>query len=158
MANCSFRYAEEKDIPIILKFIKELADYEGMLDRVEANEELLKKWLFEKERAEVIFVLEDGKEVGQALFFHNFSTFQGRAGIYIEDLYVTPDYRGRGYGIGLIKELARITVERGCGRLEWGCFDFNTPSIEFYLGLGAEPVDEWTVYRVSGETLEELSK
>lgn len=153
-----FRFAEEKDLSLIVRFIKELAEYEGMLDQVEANEELIREWVFEKEKAEVIFALENDKEVGAALFFHNFSTFQGRAGIYIEDLYVSPEYRGKGYGIGLIKELGRIAVERGCGRLEWGCFDFNTPSIEFYLSLGAKPVDEWTVYRVSGETLKELSK
>ncbi|MCQ2977791.1 MAG: GNAT family N-acetyltransferase [archaeon] len=153
-----FRFAEEKDASLIVNFIKELADYEGMLDEVVANEDLIKEWIFEKQKAEVIFALEDGKEVGTALFFYNFSTFMGKSGIYIEDLYVKPEYRGKGYGIALIKELAKITVERGCGRLEWGCFDFNTSSIEFYLSLGAKPVDEWTVYRVSGDTLKELSE
>ena len=97
--------------------------------------------------------MEDGKEVGFALFFHNFSTFLGRAGIYLEDLFVMPEYRGHGHGKGLIRELARITVERGCGRLEWSCLDWNRPSIDFYLSLGAKPMDEWTIYRLTGEKL-----
>lgn len=153
-----FRYAEEKDIPLILQFIKELADYEKMLDEVVATEALLKEWIFEKKKAEVIFVLEDGCEVGFALFFHNFSTFLGRAGIYLEDLYVRPEWRGKGYGKGLLKELARIAVERGCGRLEWWCLDWNKPSIDFYLSLGAEPMKDWTVYRIARDTLRELAE
>ena len=100
----------------------------------------------------------DGKEVGFALFFHNFSTFLGRAGIYLEDLYVLPEYRGRGYGKGLICRLAAIAQERGCGRLEWWCLDRNRPSIDFYLSLGAEAMDEWTVYRIAGETLKKLAE
>jgi len=158
MLNHSFRYAEEKDCALILQFIRELASYEKMLDEVVATEELLKTWIFEKQKAEVIFALEDGIEVGFALFFHNFSTFLGRAGIYLEDLYVKPKYRGRGYGKGLLKKLAQIAVERGCGRLEWWCLDWNNPSIEFYLSLGAEPMEDWTVYRIAGNTLIDLAQ
>ncbi len=124
---------------------------------VVATEEMLREWIFEKKKAEVVFALEEGKEVGFALFFHNFSTFLGRAGIYLEDLFVLPEYRGHGYGCGLMSILARIAVERGCGRLEWWCLDWNTPSIEFYRSLGAVPMDEWTVYRINGETLSELA-
>lgn len=129
-----------------------------MENEVVANEELLKKWIFDKQKAEVIFALEDGKEVGFALFFHNFSTFLGRAGIYLEDLFVKEAYRGKGYGKGLIKKLAEIAVERGCGRLEWWCLDWNKPSIEFYKSLGAEPMDEWTTFRIAGDTLKNLAE
>ena len=125
---------------------------------VVATEEMLREWIFEKKKAEVVFALEEGKEVGFALFFHNFSTFLGRAGIYLEDLFVLPEYRGHGYGRSLMSILARIAVERGCGRLEWWCLDWNTPSIEFYRSLGAVPMDEWTVYRITGETLQGLSE
>ena len=152
------RYADEKDAGLILEFIKELAEYEKMSSEVVATEKLLKEWIFEKKKAEVIFALEDGKEVGFALFFHNFSTFLGRAGIYLEDLFVKPDYRGKGYGKGLLKKLAEIAKERGCGRLEWSCLDWNKPSIDFYLSLGAKPMDEWTVYRIAGETLDKFSE
>lgn len=154
----TFRYAEEKDAALILYFIRELADYEKMLHEVVATEELLHEWIFEKKKAEVIFALENGEEIGFALFFHNFSTFLGRAGIYLEDLYVKPEYRGRGYGKALLKKLAQIAQERGCGRLEWWCLDWNKPSIDFYLSLGAEPMEDWTVYRIAGDTLRELAK
>ncbi len=158
MEKINFRYATETDAALILEFIKGLAEYEKMLDEVIATEDLLKEWIFEKKKAEVIFALEDGKEVGFALFFHNFSTFLGRAGIYLEDLFVKPEYRGKGYGKGLLKKLAQIAVERGCGRLEWWCLDWNKPSIDFYLSLGAEPMDEWTTYRVTGENLNKLAE
>jgi len=148
----------KKDVPLILQFIKDLAEYEHMLDEVVATEELLTEWIFQKEKAEVIFVLEDGNEVGFALFFHNFSTFLGRAGIYLEDLYVKPEYRHKGYGKGLLKKLAQIAVERGCGRLEWWCLDWKQPSIDFYLSLGAEPMEDWTVYRIAGDTLHKLAE
>ena len=157
MENLNFRYANETDAGLILEFIRELAKYENMLDDVVATEELLREWIFEKKIAEVIFALDDGKEVGFALFFHNFSTFLGRAGIYLEDLFVMPEYRGKGYGKGLLKKLAQIAKERGCGRLEWWCLDWNKPSIDFYLSLGAEPMDEWTTYRIAGETLYKLA-
>ncbi len=158
MKNFNFRYAEEKDIALILRFIKELADYEKMLDEVVATEALLREWIFEKKKAEVIFALEDDVEVGFALFFHNFSTFLGRSGIYLEDLYVRPEHRGKGYGKALLKKLAQTAIERGCGRLEWWCLDWNKPSIDFYLSLGAEPMEDWTVYRIAGDTLKNLAE
>ena len=154
----NYRFATEADVGLILQFIRELAEYEKMLPEVVATEELLREWIFEKQKAEVIFAVADGQEVGFALFFHNFSTFLGRAGIYLEDLYVKPEYRGRGYGKGLLKTLAKIAVERGCGRLEWWCLDWNQPSIDFYLSLGAEPMKDWTVYRIAGDTLAEMAK
>ena len=158
MGNLTFRYATENDCAKILFFIKELAAYENLLDEVVATEELYKEWLFEKKKAEVIFACENGNEIGFALFFHNFSTFLGRAGIYLEDLFVLPEYRGKGYGKAILKQLARIAVERKCGRLEWVCLDWNQPSIDFYLSLGAEPMKDWTVYRIAGQTLTELSE
>ena len=153
----TFRFAEEGDCGIILNFIRGLAEYEKLSDQVVATEELLREWIFEKKKAEVLFVCEDGKEVGIALFFHNFSTFLGRAGIYLEDLFVFPEYRGKGYGKALLKQLAKITVERGCGRLEWACLDWNKPSIDLYLSLGAVPMDEWTVYRLTGDGLSSMA-
>ena len=153
-----FRNAVREDAPLILTFIKELAAYEKMADAVVADEKMLEEWIFDKQKAEVIFVLDGETEAGFALFFHNFSTFLGRAGIYLEDLYVRPEYRGRGYGKGLITELTRIAVERKCGRLEWWCLDWNRPSIDFYLSLGAEPMSDWTVYRIAGDTLLKLAE
>lgn len=156
MSNTKFRIATEQDVTLIRDFISALAEYEKMTDEMIADEALLREWIFERKKAEVIFALEDGVEVGFALFFHNFSTFLGRAGIYLEDLFVKPEYRGRGHGKALITELARITVERGCGRLEWCCLDWNTPSIDFYLSLGARQMNEWTTYRLAGESLKAL--
>jgi len=158
MKKVEFRFAEKSDTALILQFIRELAEYEKMLSEVVATEELLKEWIFEKHKAEVIFALEDGVEVGFALFFHNFSTFLGRAGIYLEDLYVKPEHRGKGYGKALLKKLAQIAVDRSCGRLEWWCLDWNKPSIDFYLSLGAEPMKDWTVYRFAGDTLNKLAE
>lgn len=158
MESTKFRFAERKDTEIILNFIKELAEYENLSNEVVADCKTLTTWLFDKEKAEVLFAIEDGKEVGFALFFHNFSTFLGRAGIYLEDLFVKPEYRKRGYGKALIKQVAKIAVERGCGRLELSCLDWNKPSIDFYLSLGATKMDEWTLYRFSGENLENLAK
>ena len=140
------------------QFIRKLADYEKMLDEVVADEVTLEEWIFDKQKAEVIFALEGEKEIGFALYFHNFSTFLGRAGIYLEDLYVKPEYRGKGYGKAILKKLASIAVERGCGRLEWWCLDWNKSSVDFYLSLGAEPMSEWTIYRIAGETLTNLAK
>ena len=157
METMGFRFAKEGDEAVLLGLIKELAAYDNMSDDVVADEVLLREWIFEKKKAEVLFAMEDGKEVGYALFFHNFSTFLGRAGIYLEDLYVSPAYRGHGHGKALIRALARIAVERGCGRLEWSCLDWNTPSIQFYLSLGAEPLNEWTVYRFEGARLTALA-
>ncbi len=157
-AKLDFRFAERNDVPLILKFIRELAEYEKMLNEVVADEATLEEWIFDKEKAEVIFACLDDKEIGFALFFHNFSTFLGRAGLYLEDLYVLPEYRGKGYGKAILKKLAAIAVERKCGRLEWWCLDWNKPSIDFYLSLGAEAMCDWTVYRISGETLTKLAK
>ena len=154
----TYRFANEDDCALILEFIKALAAYEKMSDEVVATESLLREWIFDKQKSEVIFACEDGKEVGFALFFHNFSTFLGRAGIYLEDLFVLPEYRGRGYGKGLLKKLAQIAEERGCGRLEWWCLDWNQPSIDLYKSLGAEPMDEWTTYRLTGDKLKEMAK
>ena len=152
-----FRPAEEKDTALLLAFIRALADYEHMLDDVVATEEILSDWLFERRVAEAFFAVEDGVEVGFALYFHNFSTFLGRGGIYLEDLFVLPEHRGKGYGKAILTRLAQIARERGCGRLEWACLDWNKPSIDFYLSLGAKPMNEWTVYRVSGEALTQLA-
>ena len=157
MSQVEFRRAEEKDAALILRFIRELAAYEKLDGQVVATEELLREWIFEKGKAEVLFPVENGVEVGFALFFHNFSTFLGRAGLYLEDLYISPEYRGKGDGKATLQRLARIAVERGCGRLEWSCLDWNQPSIDFYLSLGAEPMEEWTVYRLTGDTLTQMA-
>lgn len=158
MGNFTFRYAQRPDCPLILDFIKALADYERMRDQVVADRALLEEWIFDKNKAEVIFVMEDGQELGFALFFHNFSTFLGRAGIYLEDLFVKPEHRGRGCGKALLKKLAAIAQERGCGRLEWSCLDWNTPSIDFYRSLGAVSMDDWTTFRVTGDILDKLAE
>lgn len=158
MEALTFRYATEKDTALILSFIRELAAYEKMLDQVVASEALLHEWIFRQKKAEILFAVENGEEIGFALFFHNFSTFLGRAGLYLEDLYVKPECRGKGYGKAILRQLAAIAVERGCGRMEWWCLDWNRPSIEFYLSLGAEPMKDWTVYRLTGDTLAQLAK
>ena len=158
MNNFTIRQANINDVSTILSFIKALAEYEDMSDQVVATEELLKEWLFEKKKAEVLLAMEGDTAVGIALYFYNFSTFLGRAGIYLEDLFVKEEYRGKGYGKALLKELARIAVSQGCGRLEWCCLDWNQPSIDFYLSLGAIPMEDWTQYRVTGETLQALAK
>ena len=157
-SSITIRPAAPDDAALILRFIQGLAAYEHMEADVVATEALLREWIFEKGKAEVLFALLDGKEAGFALFFHNFSTFLGRAGIYLEDLFVLPEYRGFGCGKALLCELARLAVERGCGRLEWSCLDWNQPSIDFYRSLGAVPMDERTGYRVTGETLIRLAK
>ncbi|KIE45454.1 acetyltransferase domain protein [Clostridium argentinense CDC 2741] len=154
----NLRFAEEKDIPLVLEFIKELADYEKLLHEVVATEEILKESLFERKVAEVVIGEYEGKPVGFALFFHNFSTFLGRPGIYLEDLYVKPEVRGKGFGKILLSFLAKLAVDRKCGRLDWWCLDWNEPSIKFYKQLGAVPMDEWTVYRVHNEALSELAE
>ena len=158
MSRAAFRGACPEDTALILRFIRELAAYEQLEDQVVADEETLRRWIFEKKGAEVLFALEDGREVGFALYFHNFSTFLGRSGVYLEDLFVLPEYRGRGYGKALLCRLAAIAKEEGCGRLEWWCLDWNKPSIDFYKSMGAEPMEDWTVYRVAGETLDKLAE
>ncbi|MFP3154199.1 GNAT family N-acetyltransferase [Lachnospiraceae bacterium ZAX-1] len=154
----TIRLAEKKDTVAILACIKALAEYEHMDDQVVATEELLQEWIFEKHKAEVLIGEVEGKPVGFALFFHNFSTFLGRAGIYLEDLFVYPEFRGKGYGKSLLKQLAKITVERECGRLEWCCLDWNEPSIAFYKSLGAVPMEDWTIYRLTADTLTNFAK
>ena len=155
MPDITYRPAERGDIELIMKFIRDLAEYEKLADQVVADAGVLADWLFEKRVAKVVFALCDGVEAGFALYFHNFSTFLGRAGIYLEDLYVRPGYRGRGLGLGLMRYLARECVQLGCGRLEWSCLDWNRPSID-YLALGAVPQSEWTTYRLTGEALAAL--
>ena len=158
MDTLKFRFATEQDTGLILQFIRALAEYEKMLDLVVADEAILEEQLFRKKNAEVIFAMLDGKEVGFALFFHNFSTFLGRAGLYLEDLFVLPEHRGKGAGKGLLRQLARIAKERGCGRMEWCCLDWNQPSIDFYLSLGACPMADWTLYRLTGDTLDKMAE
>lgn len=152
--NLDFRFATEKDVAIILNFINLLAIYEDMQDDVVATEELLAEWIFTKQKAEVIFVVVEGEEVGIALFFDNFSTFLGRAGMHLEDLFVKEEHRGNGYGKALLNKLAQICKERDYGRLEWSCLDWNQPSIDFYLSVGAKPVSGWTTYRLVGDDLD----
>ncbi len=156
MAQVSYRFATEKDAPVILDLVRQLAEYEKAADRVVATEELLRESLFENHAAEVLLAEVDGQSIGFALFFTSFSTWLGRAGIFLEDLFVLPSERGKGYGKGLLQRLAQIAVERNCGRLEWNCLDWNQPSIDFYLSLGAEKMDSWTTYRLEGDTLEAL--
>ncbi len=153
-----FRFAERKDVSLILNFIKELAAYEKMLDDVVADEKTLEHWIFDEKKAEVLFVLYNGKEAGFAVFFYNFSTFLGKAGIYLEDLFVKSEYRGKGLGKALMKKIASIAVEKDCGRFEWSCLDWNEPSIEFYLSLGAEKMATWSVFRLSGDNLKNLAE
>ena len=159
MSTCTIRPAAPGDEGLILSFIRALADYEHMSDQVVATPALLREWIFEKKKAEVVFAEAEGKPVGFALFFHNFSTFLGRAGLYLEDLFVLPEERGKGYGEALLRHLARTALDRGCGRLEWACLDWNTPSIDFYTKrMRAAPMDEWTTYRLTGETLEKAAE
>ena len=159
MSTVIIRPAVPGDEETILSFIRALADYEHLSDQVVATPELLREWIFEKKKAEVLFAVAGEKTVGFALFFHNFSTFLGRAGIYLEDLFVLPEERGKGYGEALLRELARLTMERGCGRLEWACLDWNQPSIDFYTKrMRAAPMDEWTTYRLTGETLKAAAR
>ena len=151
------RFATENDVGLILDFIKELADYEKLLNEVVATEEVLKESLFEKRAAEVIIAEYKGQPIGFALFFHNFSTFIGKPGLYLEDLYIRPEMRGKGYGKTLLAFLAKLALERNCGRFEWWCIDWNQSSIDFYKSIGAIPMDEWTVFRVADEALLDLA-
>jgi GNAT superfamily N-acetyltransferase len=155
----AIRPATEADVPLILQFIRDLAEYERLADKVVATEEGLRRSLFGSPRfAEVVIGEEDGAPVGFALFFHNYSTFLGQPGIYLEDLFVKPEARGRGYGKALLTRLAQLARERGCGRVEWAVLDWNEPAIDFYKALGATPMDEWTVFRLTGAALEALAR
>ena len=153
----TFRKAVREDRALILRFIRELAEYEHMADQVVTTEEQLEREVFDRAGAQVIFALEGETEVGFALYFHNFSTFLGRRGLYLEDLFVLPEHRGKGYGKALLQRLAAIAKEEGCGRFEWWCLDWNQPSIDFYKKMGAIPMGEWTVYRITGDTLDKMA-
>jgi GNAT superfamily N-acetyltransferase len=151
--------ATEQDVPVILSFIRQLAEYERLSDAVVADQDLLRETLFGKHRtAEVVLGYFEDTPVAFAVFFHNFSTFLGRPGLYLEDLFVVPHMRGRGFGRAMLAHIARVAYERRCGRLEWSVLDWNEPAIKFYRKLGAVPMDEWTVFRVTGEALEKLAK
>lgn len=160
MFNNGFEIREslEKDVPLILSFIKELADYEGLLHEVVATEDIIHKSIFEEKTAKVVIAEYDGIAIGFALYFNNFSTFLGRPGIYLEDLYIRPEMRGRGYGKRIISYLASICEENNYGRLEWWCLDENTPSVDFYKSIGAKPMDEWTVFRLSEKSLTKMAR
>jgi len=154
----AYRLAEEKDIPMILWFIRELAQYERLEHEVSADEDSLRKSLFgARPYAEVIFVTADEEEAGFVLFFHNYSTFLGKPGIYIEDLYVRPEYRGKGLGKGLLKYISRLALDRNCGRVEWWVLNWN-PAVKFYESIGAKAMSEWIVFRLTGDKLSELSE
>lgn len=156
-ANFNLRLATIDDTDLVLDFIKELAEYEHMSDQVVATPELLKDTIFDQKKAEVIIAEYDDKPVGFALFFHNYSTFLGRPGIYLEDLYVKEEMRGKGVGTRILSYLAELATERGCGRLEWSCLNWNEPSIQFYKQMSAVPMNEWTVYRLQGEALHNMA-
>jgi GNAT superfamily N-acetyltransferase len=154
----SIRPATVEDSPLILRFIRELADYERLLGEVTATETLIRQFLFgDPPRAEALIGEFRGDPVGFALFFHNFSTFVSRPGIYIEDIYVRPEFRGRGFGKAFFVHLAQLAIERGCGRIEWAVLTWNEPAIEFYLTLGARPMDEWKVFRLDSESFRRLA-
>lgn len=158
LSGITIRFAEPTDSVRILQFIKALADYERMSDEVIATEETVKKTLFgPKAYAEVIFAELDGQAVGFALFFHNYSTFVSKPGLYLEDIYIYPEYRGRGIGKMMMTYLAKLAIDRDCGRFEWSCLKWNKPSLDFYASLGAEAMDEWVTLRVSGEHLKSLA-
>jgi GNAT superfamily N-acetyltransferase len=150
------RFAGPEDCALILGFVRELAEYEKLSDTVTATEENFKKYIFDEKKAEAVIAEYDGNPAGFALYFHTFSTFVGKPGMYLEDLFVKPAYRGKGLGKLLLGFLAKIAVDRGYGRLEWACLNWNEPSIKFYKSQGARPLDEWTTYRVTGEALTTL--
>jgi GNAT superfamily N-acetyltransferase len=158
VSGLRIRPAAEADVPLVLRFIRELAEYERLLHEVVATEERLRDTLFgARPAAEVVIAEEDGKALGFALFFHNYSTFLAQPGLYLEDLYVRPEARGRGAGRALLAHLARLAKERGCGRLEWWVLDWNESAIRFYRSLGAQPMDDWTVFRLTGGDLARLA-
>jgi len=157
LTEFQIRSANETDVKLILQFITDLGAYEKLSHAVVATEEKLLDTLFHRHMAEVVIGEYKGEPVGFALFFHNYSTFLGQAGIYLEDIYINPEMRGKGFGKSMLKHLAKLAVERDCGRLEWACLDWNEPSICFYKGLGAEALNDWTVFRLTGKTLREMA-
>jgi GNAT superfamily N-acetyltransferase len=152
------RRAERQDVPLLLKFIKGIARYAKMENEVIASPEVLEREMFDEHRAEAVFAVVDGREVGFALYFYNFSTFIGHSGLYLEDLFVWPEYRGKGYGKALLLHLVKTAWEHQCGRMEWMTLNWNKPSNDFYLSLGAMPLNECTIYRLDATALERLSK
>lgn len=156
--NFKVRETSEEDIPLILSLIKEIAEYEKMSDEVIATEETLRNSIFENNRAEVVILELDEKPVGYALYFYNFSTFIGRSGLYLEDIFIKKEFRGNGFGKEVFKFLGKKAIEEGCKRMEWTCLNWNEPSIRFYKSLGAVPMDEWTVYRLKEKEILNLSK
>ena len=159
MSEFRIRFATIDDVPTVVRFIKDLAEYERLAHLVVATEDLIRETVFGARRyAEVLIGEVDGDPAGFALFFHNFSTFLGRPGIYLEDLFVRPEFRGRGYGKALLARLAQLAIERNCGRVEWAVLDWNTPSIEFYKSIGAVAMSDWQIFRLRGEALEKLAR
>jgi len=152
----NIRQATKQDLGTVLYFIKELAKYEKMENDVIATENLLNEWMFERKIAQALIISENNTDVGFALYFFNFSTFLGKGGLYLEDLYILPEHRKKGYGKALFKELAKIAIDNNCGRMEWVCLNWNQPSINFYLSLGATPLNEWTTYRLTESQLKLL--
>ena len=154
----TIRKAERKDVSLLLEFIRGIARYEKMENEVVADERTLETEMFDRQRAEAVFAVVNGREVGFALYFYNFSTFIGHSGLYLEDLFVWPEYRGRGYGKALLLHLVKLARENQCGRMEWTCLDWNQPSIDFYLSLGAQPMEEWTLFRLDARELARLAR
>ena len=159
MSDLAIRFASADDVPLILRFIRDLARYEKLEHEVVVTEEILKQTLFGPRRyAEVLIGEVNGEPAGFALFFHNFSTFIGRPGIYLEDLFVRPEHRGRGFGKALLARLAQLAIERNCGRVEWAVLDWNTPAIDFYKSIGAVMMTDWRIFRLKGQSLETLAR
>lgn len=156
MSEFTIRPAAAEDMPLVLTLIQELSVYEKMEDQVTATLDSLKEWIVEKKKAEVVIGEWNGEAIGYALYFHNFSTFLGRSGIYLEDIYVRPTARGKGFGKAFFRYLAVLCLERGCARMEWCCLDWNKPSIDFYESMGAEAMEDWTIYRLSEDALHKL--
>lgn len=154
----TFRDAERKDIPLVLSFIRQIAEYEKMSDAVIADEKTLEKYLFDQKRAEVFFAMEDNKEIGFALYYFNFSTFVGRSGLYLEDVFIKQEYRHKGYGKAILKKLAEKARDLNYGRMEWVCLNWNKPSIAFYTSLGAIPMSDWTTYRLNEDGIRNLAE
>jgi GNAT superfamily N-acetyltransferase len=158
MSDLNIRFASAHDVPLVLQFIRDLARYEKLEHEVVVTEEVLQQTLFGPRRyAEVLIGEVNGKPAGFALFFHNFSTFIGRPGIYLEDLFVSPEHRGRGFGKALLARLAQLAIERNCGRVDWAVLDWNTPAIDFYKSIGAVMLTDWRIFRLKGEPLETLA-
>ena len=155
MSELTFKIAERKDSGLILEYIKKLADYEKRLDEVIATEDAIEKWVFDEKQAEVIFALVDGTPVGFALYLLSFSTYIGNVNMHLEDLFVDPEHRGKGYGKALLKELGKIVIDRKYGRFEWTCLSWNKPSIDFYLSIGAEKKD-WNIFHFTGDALKDF--